>query len=270
MKSDLILKAPGDERNYFTIPSSVADLQSSFNGNVLSQSGRECEIKENIIQYINSTPDGITLAQRSNFIPMTASVYEELWRKKSIGILSGEEFSFEDEKKLLQTWTAPQKNEWIADIGCSTGFYARSIAEREPEANVIALDFSEDMLEETSKYARDEQHNVFLLRADAESLPFYAESMDALVCGGTLNEFANPEKVLYEMKRVLKPEGRCFMMHLLKASTWYGSLLQKGSEIGGLHFWDEEASDHLFTKAGFKVNRRLNVGIVCFSLLHVK
>jgi len=270
MKPDLILKAPGDERNSFTIPAQVADLQSAFNGNVLSKAGKECEIRDNIIHYIQSIPDGITLAQRSNFLSATATVYEELWRKKSIGILSGEDFSFDDEKKLLQTWTSPQKDEWIADIGCSTAFYARSLAEREPNSHVIALDFSEEMLNEASKRAYDEHLPLFLLRADAESLPFYAESMDALVCGGTLNEFANPEKVLYEMKRVLKPDGRCFMMHLLKANTWYGGLLQKGSEIGGLHFWSEEESDKLFTKAGFKISRRLNVGIVCFSLLHLK
>ena len=270
MPQTLTLKASGDERRFFSIPPEVAELSQPFNGNVVNDDSSECIIQNNIIRLINSIPGDATLAQRSNFLTLTAKVYENTWRARSIGILSGQPFSLDEEKKLLQSWTSPKPNEWIADIGCSTGFYARSLAEKEPDANIIALDFSEEMLEEARLRCLDEKHQLYLLRADASALPFYAESMDALVCGGSLNEFANPEKVLYEMRRVLKKNGRCFMMHLMKADTWYGRLLQKSSETGGLHFWSEEESDALFTRAGFTVTRRHKMGIVCFSLLHVK
>lgn len=263
----LVLKAPGDERHFFSVPAEVSDLSDTFNGNILAENGAECEIKRNIIHLINKKPENLTLAQLSNVLSLTAKVYEDTWRKRSIGIISGETFPLEDERKLLQTWVAPKPNELIVDVGCSTAFYARSVLNKEPGARVVALDFSEEMLQEARTYCKKENVHAFLLRADAAYMPFYAESVDAIVCGGSLNEFADPSRVLYELRRVLKKDGRCFMMHLLQANTWYGRLLQGGSKTGGLHFWTEQESDDLFKKSGFTVERRHTLGVVCFSLL---
>lgn len=268
MNQPLELKAPGDERQFFAIPANTADLTRAYNGNVCSDDGNECQIKNNIIHLIDEAPGNITLAQNTNFWSVTARLYEETWRKRSIGLISGEEFSIEDEKKLLESWVRPLPGELIVDAGCSTALYARAILTREPSARVVALDFSLQMLEEARKRSMQEGHNIFLLRADASAMPFYAESVDAVVCGGSLNEFNNPEKVLYEIRRILKKTGRCFMMHLLEANTWAGRILQAGSKTGGLHFWSEPESDRLFGKAGLSVARRHKTGIVCFSLLH--
>lgn len=263
----LELKAPGDERQFFAIPAQAADLSRPYNANLLTDNGAECEIRDNIIHLLKDKPGGTTFAQSTNFWGVTAKVYENTWRKNSIGIISGQSFTLEDEQNLLKSWLRPQPGEWIADVGCSSGFYARTLAGAEPEARVIALDFSMGMLGETRSKAIEEKAGMYLLLADAESMPFYAGSMDALACGGSLNEFANPEKVLYEMKRTLKPGGRCFMMHLLRGETWYGRLLQGLTETSGLHFWSESESDKLFAKTGFKTERRYKVGNVCFSLL---
>ncbi len=267
MKQPLVLKSTEDERIFFSIPHEVSDLNQSFNGNILSESGNECRIKENIIRYLDKKPSTLTLAQQSNFIPLTSDIYEDTWRKRSIGILSGQDFSIEDEINLLQRWVNLNPEDNVVDIGCSTALYARALAKKQPNAKITALDFSLKMLEAAKVKAKKEDVDLFLLLADAEELPFYSNSMDLVVCGGSLNEFANPDRALYEMKRVLKNDGEVFMMHLLKADTWYGSMLQKTSEIGGLNFWTERESDALFQKAGFVIKRRHKIGIVCFSLL---
>jgi len=61
---------------------------------------------------------------------------------------------------------------------------------------------------------------------NARTQPFFSEQVDAIVCGGTLKWFSEVRKVLYECKRVLKPDGRYFLMHLLEAETWWGKGLQ--------------------------------------------
>lgn len=254
----------------YYIPETVASLSLSYSAAISPQgaeTGRTISVRENVVEVLTKAPAGITLAQRSNFAPPTAWVYEDLWRKKSIGILSGEPFSFEDERNLLLDWLRPAPGELLLDIGCSSGFYARSLQQAEPGSRVVAIDFSSSMLKDARKRAKADGCAIYLLRADAQALPFAAQSADALCCGGSLNEFAQPERALKEARRVLKPGGRFFMMHLLKARTTGGRLLQKAAGGGGIHFWTEEESRHLFKETGFRIAREKQVGIVMFSLL---
>ncbi len=123
------------------------------------------------------------------------------------------------------------------------------------------------MLQEARKKASKEQSDLFLIRADARSMPFYAGMYDGLMMGGTLNELADELKVLYECRRVIKKGGTFFMMHLLKADSIAGKLLQSPAGWGGVKFWSLKESNELFERAGFKVADQFHVGIVCFTKL---
>lgn len=254
----------------YWLPESVAALSLPYTDEIHPQepkSGPPLRVSDNIIKVLRGAPDGITLAQRSNFAPPTAWMYEDLWRKKSIGLLSGKDFSFEDERHLLLEWLQPAAGELLLDVGCSSGFYARSLSAAAPEAQIVALDFSSPMLKDARKRARAENQRLYLLQADAQALPFAGQTIDALCCGGSLNEFARPEVALREARRVIKPGGRFFMMHLLEAQTSRGRMLQKAAGGGGIHFWTAEASHKLFRESGFQVTREKQLGIVMFSLL---
>lgn len=257
-------------RPRYYLPAAVADLSLPYSKKVAPENADEApalQIRNNIAEILNKAPEGITLAQRSNFIPPTAWVYEDAWRKKSIGWLSGEAFSFDDERALLLDWLAPANGELLLDIGCSSGFYARSLQQAAPEAAVAAIDFSRPMLQDARKRARAEGRRLYLLQADAQALPFAAQSAEGLACGGSLNEFARPEIALKEARRIIKPGGRFFMMHLLEAKTSPGRWLQKSAETGGLHFWSKKASEALFEKTGFRMVKEKSLGMVMFSLL---
>lgn len=254
----------------YRVPKAAAKLSLPYTARVMpmyEHSWNELHVRENIIEVLNGAPEGITMAQRSNFAPPTAWLYEDLWRRKSIGLLSGEDFSFDDERRLLLEWLQPQTGELHLDLGCSSGFYARSLKQAAPGARVAALDFSIPMLRDARKRAKSEQLELYLLRADAQNLPFAAQSIEALCCGGSLNEFASPGKALREARRVIKPEGRMFMMHLLEAGTSAGRMLQRAAGGGGIHFWSAGASRQLFEESGFQIIKEKQLGIVMFSLL---
>lgn len=254
----------------YCIPPAAARLSLPYSAIIDAQPVQhapQLPVRENIIHLLDGAPEGITMAQRSNFAPPTAWMYEDLWRKKSIGLLSGQDFSFDDERALLTDWLAPAAGEQLLDIGCSSGFYARSLHSAAPQAIVTALDFSLPMLKDARKRARAENRELYLLRADAQALPFAAQQLDGLSCGGSLNEFAQPERALREARRVMKPGGRFFMMHLLEAQTSAGRLLQQAAGGGGIHFWSAEASRALFEESGFRIRREKQLGIVMFSLL---
>jgi SAM-dependent methyltransferase len=124
---------------------------------------------------------------------------------------------------------------------------------------------------EDAKKAREkaatEKAEVFLLQANAENLPFFSGTFDGLIMGGSLNEFGDPVKALYEARRVIKSDGRMFIMYLLRAETIIGSAMQKITGIGGINFWNKSESEQLFERTGFQIEKSLKLGIVHFCLL---
>lgn len=263
----LEFRSPQHEQASVSIPEEVAHLQKPFNGTVCSNKGDEYAIKNNIIDFLGGDSVSMSWAQSSNHWKLTASIYEEIWRKRSLSILTGEEFPMQKEKKLLTAWLNPQAGKRYLDIGCSTALYARLVKSAEPACEVVALDFSRQMLEEARLKAEADQADLYLLRADARYLPFYGAAFDGLMMGGTLNELTDPMKVLYEARRVVKKDGLFFMMHLIKADAWYARLLQNSAEFSGLKFWTMEESNQLFERTGFSVADQFSKGIVCFSKL---
>jgi len=270
MKKSLSLRSPQHDRASIELPDDIFDPNKSMNGSVCSRLGDEYEIRNSILDVLGQIPDGITMAQRSNHWSLTATVYEDTWRVNSLGILTGDTFPIKEEQRLLVDWIKPKPDETFLDVGCSTALYARAIAQAEPEAQVLALDFAQPMLEEARRRISSEGLRIGLLRANAEEMPFFAESFDGIVIGGSLNEFADPRKVLYECHRILKSGGRLFNMHLLSAGTWYGKALQQSMGLGGLNFWTRAESNQLFEQCGFRVEEQRVHGVVCFSLLRSK
>lgn len=264
----LEFRSPIYEQASITVPDEVSNLQKNFNGTICSNKGDEYVISNNIIDLLGENGlDGMTLAQSSNHWKVAVAAYEDIWRKRSLSFLTGEEFPIEKERELLIDWLEPDPGNLYLDIGCSTGLYARLVKKTQPNCRVVALDFSRQMLEEARLKAEAEQTDLFFLRADARYMPFYGAAFDGLMMGGTLNELRDPLKVLYESRRVIKKEGVFFMMHLVKSDAWYIRLLQDSAEFGGLTFWTVEESNHLFERAGFSVADQFSKGIVCFSRL---
>ncbi|MEX0719755.1 MAG: class I SAM-dependent methyltransferase [Balneolaceae bacterium] len=261
------LRSPFNERAGIPVPDEVANLSVPFNGTICSQEGDDYQVKNNVIDLLGKEPDFTSIAQSTNHWKITAAIYEDIWRKRSLSLLSGEEFPIEKEHELLIDWTAPKENSLYLDLGCSTALYARALKAAQKKAHVVGLDFSSQMLEEARIKAEADETDILFIRADGRNIPFFSKTFDGIVMGGTFNELTEEIKVLYEAKRVLKEDGVFFMMHLIKSDAWYGRLLQESVSLGGIKFWSAEESNRLFNQAGFEVDEQLVKGIVCFTKL---
>ena len=124
------------------------------------------------------------------------------------------------------------------------------------------------MLQAAARKVRQAQlaATVHLLCAEGESLPFAADSLDGIVCGGSLNEFKMAELVVAEAGRVLKPGAPYFSMHLLSSGAAWPRRLQGLARRGGIHFWDADGVQALFADRGLRLVRRARFGIVEFAL----
>ena len=264
---NLELKSPANERIGIHIPEEVANLSLPFNGSFATTDGDEYRVKNNIIDMLEQDPEFSSIALSTNHWKVTAAIYEELWRKRSLSLLTGEDFPIEKEHELLIEWTEPKAGGMYLDLGASTALYARALKAAQSEANIVALDFSTQMLEEARLKAEADETDMYLVHADGRELPFFSKTFDGIVMGGTLNELSDPTKVLYEANRVLKKDGTFFVMHLIKSDAWYGRLLQESIGLGGITFWTKDESNDLFKQSGFQVEKQITRGIVCFTKL---
>ncbi len=261
-----VVRSPIYDSEEITIPPEVSNLAKSFNGTVCSPKGDEYKIKNNIVDLLTDQKS-YTLAQSTNQWKLTASVYEDVWRVRSLSLLTGEPFPVDKEKELLREWINPQPEKKYLDVGCSTCLYARFLKTLEPKSFQVAIDFSAAMLEEARLKSEADQADVLLIRADAREMPFFAKTFDGVVMGGTLNELTDELKVLFECRRVMKKNGVLFLMHLIQSDSWYGKVLQNSAGWSGIKFWTVEQSNELFERAGFRVEDQMTKGIVCFTKL---
>jgi 2-polyprenyl-6-hydroxyphenyl methylase/3-demethylubiquinone-9 3-methyltransferase len=172
-----------------------------------------------------------TLAQRSNFLPLTALLYDT-WRVRSLELLTREDFSLEREFALMLEWLQVQAGQTFLDVGTSTGNYARALGAR--GASVTAIDISKPMLERAQALTNDA--GISFEQANVEALPYPDSSFDGVVVGASLNEFFDTDQALAEMARVLRPEGKLFMMYLRASDTAVGRLIQAPFKLSGVRF----------------------------------
>ncbi len=188
-----------------------------------------------------------SLTQASNFLPMTAALYD-VWRERSISLLTRENYSLEREFALLLEWLKVEAKQTFLDVGTSTGNYARVLAKA--GASVTAIDISKPFLERAAQIAGDLE--IVFEQANAEALPYPDSSFDGATLGATLNEFFHTNTALAEIARVLKPGGKLFMMYLCESDTSFGRLVQLPFKFSGVRFPNREAIRVYLSSLGFE------------------
>ncbi len=119
---------------------------------------------------------------------------DKIWRKKLI-------------KQLISN-----KPEKVLDVGTGTGDLAFNLIKKH-NAEVVAVDISTNMMEIARQKAKKNNiTNVSFVEASAENLPFDDNSFDAVMVAFGIRNFADLNKGLTEMHRVLKTKGKVFIL----------------------------------------------------------
>lgn len=102
----------------------------------------------------------------------------------------------------------------ILDAATGTADLAIAIARACPDAEIIGIDISEKMLEFGKKKVNHFQlsENILLKTDDAENLHFPDNEFDAVTIAFGVRNFEHLESGLSELKRVLKPNGKLFIL----------------------------------------------------------
>lgn len=152
----------------------------------------------------------------------------------------------------------------ILDVGCGTGNILMKLAEN-GNRGLYGLDLSENMIE----IAKQKLGNKAELKVgDSEYMPFEDDSFDVLVCNASFHHYPNPQKVLLEMKRVLKNNGTLVIGDpsvpaIFRQMT---NLYCKISNNGDYKIYSRKEIQSLLIKCGFEPYNFIKINYKSFAI----
>ena len=103
-------------------------------------------------------------------------------------------------------------SDYVLDIGFGTGWAVRYMAGRlQDGGQAYGVDISDKMIEKAVTASSD-LGNVHFPPADAEELPFEGDFFNSIICTNSFHHYQNPVRVLEEICRVLKTDGRVYIL----------------------------------------------------------
>jgi len=124
------------------------------------------------------------------------------------------------EKRFLSDWRKETlsylpETARILEVGAGTGanfkFYPK-------KSCAVASEISFKMLE----IARRKTDNIRIIQADAENLPFAANSFDAAFATLVFCSLPNPEKAFAELQRIVKKDGKIVLLEHIRPNGLLG------------------------------------------------
>lgn len=133
----------------------------------------------------------------------------------------------------------------LLDVPVGTAVFTHKKWARLSNAQIICLDYSEDMIEQAKKRLKDNAH-ISCVQGDVGNLPLEDASCDIVLSMNGFHAFPDKEKAFQEIWRVLKPGGKfiaCFYIkgevgitdwlvkNILSKKGWFTPPFQTGSEL---------------------------------------
>jgi len=192
-------------------------------------------------------------------------------------------------KDAMMDWLAPRPGQHLLDVAGGTGDISFRFLRRAGMAHATVLDLTEEMLIEGRKRAEAASmaERLDWVAGDAMALPFAEASFDVYTVSFGIRNMTDPQQVLDEAFRVLRPGGR---LMVLEFSQVPNEMLRKVYDLYSFHiiprlgqaiardrdsyqylvesirrFPDQETFLGMVRKAGFEnaAWRNLTFGVAC-------
>jgi methionine biosynthesis protein MetW len=95
----------------------------------------------------------------------------------------------------------------LLDIGCGDGTYTLVLKDLLKTEETVGIEISPEAV----GLAKEKGIKACQLDIDEEKFPFEDESFDIIYCGEIIEHLFNPDRLLEEIRRTLKPGGRCII-----------------------------------------------------------
>ena len=129
-----------------------------------------------------------------------------------------------------------RQSEWkgqrVLDVGCGGGFMSEAIARL--GAEVTGIDLAAGAIHAARAHAAREKLDIAYQVGSASSLPFENNQFDRIVCTDVLVHVPNPQEVIDEVARVLRPGGQFFFSAINRNPMAAFVMITLGEDLLGL------------------------------------
>ena len=149
-------------------------------------------------------------------------------------------------KRLLSYLSLPHPS-YVLDLGCGTGRLLNRLAENFPDLQGIGVDLSLQMLKEARETNQHHPRLIFT-KGNAENLPCADNQFDAVFNTISFLHYPNPQQVFKEVSRVLKPQGKFYLVDYIQLY----SLDSIPFSPGGINFYSTQQREAFAENVGLK------------------
>jgi ubiquinone/menaquinone biosynthesis C-methylase UbiE len=176
----------------------------------------------------------------------------------------------DEEAKMAMDVLVPRcGGDIVVDMSCGSGLFTRKFLQSGLFSRVVAVDYSESMLEETYRLItedvnlRESKTEYSLVQCDAARLAFPHASILGIHAGAAIHCWPDPLNAVAEMSRVLKPGGVFVGTTFLSYVSPLGEIVQNDdifkalrpfepTPANGFRWWNEDELRDLCLCCGFR------------------
>ena len=208
---------------------------------------------------------------------------KKLWERKFV-VSNYDDDAFQKLKYqhiIDKTISEISSSDIVVEVACGTGLISFEAAKKAHQ--VYATDISSKMIERCKLKKRNiNVNNIEFTQEDSYSLSFEDNIADKLICCNALHVMSDPSSALYEMKRVLKWNGKliiptyCHKEGKSISSRLFRVAIKSANIIGvipSLHIWEKEDLIKIIELAGFRIedsNKIIDAKMFCYYVSAIK
>jgi len=158
--------------------------------------------------------------------------------------------------QALVMLSGAQPGHRVLDVACGPGFLTMTFATH--CAGAVGVDATDEFLARAQAEAASRGlRNVEFRQGDAERLPFADAAFDVVACRAAFHHFPSPERVLAEMARVVRPDGRVLIADMIASEdphkAEYHNRMERLCDPTHVRALPASAFERLFSDAGLAV-----------------
>lgn len=165
------------------------------------------------------------------------------------------------QKNILFKEVNAMPNGKLLEIGVGNGAHFKHYKKHE----ITGIDTSATMLEIARK---NRSGHISILEMSGEAIKFSDEAFDYIVLSHVIAVVDNPQLLLAEAYRVLKPGGQVFILNHFTTDNWLRYIDQSLRQIAKLlHFKSVFRIEDIPEIKKFELRKRINLGIASYFKL---
>lgn len=158
-------------------------------------------------------------------------------------------------------------NSICLDLGTGNGYIAFEIGKKFKESKVIGIDIVENVINNNNKVVKNKgMKNINFEIYNGIELPFENNSIDYIITRFALHHFPRIDKTISEFNRVLKKDGRIFIIDCvpnIEDDEDFINNWMKVIQDGHVRFYTEKEYIDMFNKYGINIEKGFYSEVIC-------